>query len=80
MSTKEKYSVYITGIDDGNGVYRDSFVWFYITDSYYLDIISSNKSSGICRCFIFYHNRFLFQPCDRATRRAHSPSNRVLWL
>lgn len=39
MSTKEKYSVYITGIDDGNGVYRDSLVWFYITDSYYLDIM-----------------------------------------
>ena len=34
----DKYTVYIAGIDDGNGVYPDSLVGVYITDDYYLDV------------------------------------------
>ncbi len=34
----DRYTVYIAGMDDGNGVYSDSLVWIYITDAYYLDV------------------------------------------
>lgn len=36
---EEKYSVYIAGIDDKNGVYPDSLVWVSIGNEYYLDVI-----------------------------------------
>lgn len=35
----DKYTVYIAGMDDGNGVYPDSTVWVSIGNEYYLDVI-----------------------------------------
>ncbi len=39
VHTGDKYTVYIAGTDDGNGVYPDSTVWVSIGNEYYLDVI-----------------------------------------